>query len=119
MIFLRPPPPHIARHWFVTNALRTIERTAKDPNELVRRKAELVQYMAWKTAERTLRAYEHVVWDSDFIDTTLRSIHKTMKQREQQVQKDPSLLAQFATVESQEVSKELDEDVAILTGVSA
>jgi len=51
-------PPHIARHWFVTNALRNIERTAKDQNEMVRRKAELVQYMAWKTAERTLRAYE-------------------------------------------------------------
>jgi integrase len=112
-------PPHLARHWFVTNALRTIERTAKDQNEMVRRKAELVQYMAWKTAERTLRAYEHVVRDSDFIDTTLRSIHKAMKQREQQVQKDPSLLAQFATAESQEASKELDEDVAILTGVSA
>jgi hypothetical protein len=111
-------PPHIARHWFVTNALRTIERTAKDQNETVRRKAELVQYMAWKTAERTLRAYEHVVRDSDFVDTTLRSIHKAMKQREQQVLKDPSLLAQFATVESQEVSKELDEEVAILTGVS-
>jgi integrase len=112
-------PPHIARHWFVTNALRTIEHTAKDQNEMIRRKAELVQYMAWKTAERTLRAYEHVVRDSDFVDTTLKSIHKAMKQREQQVQKDPSLLAQFATVESRQVSKELDEDVAILTGVTA
>src|SRR5207253_6273131 len=59
-------PPYIARHWFVTNALRTIERTARDQNEMVRRNAELVQYMAWKTAERTLRAYEHVVRDSDF-----------------------------------------------------
>ena len=112
-------PPYIARHWFVTNALRTIERTARDQNEMVRRKAELVQYMAWKTAERTLRAYEHVVRDSDFIDTTLKSIHKAMRQREQQVQRDPSLLAQFGTVESREVSKGLDEDVAILTGVSA
>src|SRR5437899_8064501 len=112
-------PPYIARHWFVTNALRTIERTARDQNEMVRRNAELVQYMAWKTAERTLRAYEHVVRDSDFIDTTLKSIHKAMRQREQQVQRDPSLLAQFGTVESREVSKGLDEDVAILTGVSA
>jgi hypothetical protein len=49
-------PPHIARHCFVTNALRSIERTAKDQNEMVRRKAELVQYMPWKTAERTLKA---------------------------------------------------------------
>jgi integrase len=112
-------PPHIARHWFVTNALRTIERTATDQNEMVRRKAELVQYMAWKTAERTLRAYEHVVRDSDFIDTTLSSIHKAMKQREQQVKKDPGLLAQFATVQSLDVSKALDEDIAILTGALA
>jgi integrase len=112
-------PPHIARHWFVTHALRTIERTATDQNEMVRRKAELVQYMAWKTAERTLRAYEHVVRDSDFIDTTLSSIHKAMKQREQQVKKDPGLLAQFATVQSHDVSKALDEDIAILTGAIA
>lgn len=112
-------PPHIARHWFVTNALRTIERTAKDQNETVRRKAELVQYMAWKTAERTLRAYEHVVRGSDFIDTTLSSIHKAMKQREQQVKKDPGLLAQFAAVQSHEVSKSLDEDFAILAGALA
>ena len=112
-------PPHIARHWFVTHALRTIERTATDQNKMVRRKAELVQYMAWKTAERTLRAYEHVVRDSDFIDTTLSSIHKAMKQREQQVKKDPGLLAQFATVQSHDVSKALDEDIAILTGALA
>src|SRR5207248_2975719 len=72
-------PPHIARHWFVTNALRTIERTAANENEMVRRKTELVQYMAWKTAERTLKAYEHVVRDKDFITTTLQSIHEAMK----------------------------------------
>src|SRR5437016_14350742 len=29
-------PPHIVRHWFVTNALRTIERTAANENEMVR-----------------------------------------------------------------------------------
>src|SRR5439155_16551877 len=33
-------PPHIVRHWFVTNALRTIERTAANENEMVRRKTE-------------------------------------------------------------------------------
>lgn len=109
-------PPHIARHWFVTHALRTIERTAADQNEMIRRKTELVQYMAWKTAERTLKAYEHVVRDQDFIATTLTSIHRAMKQREQQVKKDPGLLAQFATVPPGEAGKSLDEDLAILTG---
>ena len=52
--------PHLARHWFVTNALRMIEKTSKDENEAARRKAELVEYMGWRTAERTLKAYEHV-----------------------------------------------------------
>ena len=108
-------PPHIARHWFVTNALRTIERTAANENEMVRRKTELVQYMAWKTAERTLKAYEHVVRDKDFITTTLQSIHEAMKRREQQVKKDPGLLMQFAMVPPSEPRKPIDEDFAILT----
>ena len=55
--------PHQARHWFVTNALRMIERSSKDENEILRRKAELVQYMGWRSAERTLKAYEHVAGD--------------------------------------------------------
>src|SRR5437879_13679168 len=72
-------PPHIVRHWLVTNALRTIERTAANENEMVRRKTELVQYMAWKTAERTLKAYEHVVRDKSFITNTVHSVHEPMK----------------------------------------
>ena len=42
-----------------------------------------------------------------------------MKQREQQVKKDPGLLAQFATVQPHDVGKALDEDIAILTGALA
>src|SRR2546426_264421 len=49
--------PHTARHWFVTNALRNIEATARDAGELSRRKEELVQYMRWSTGERTLKVY--------------------------------------------------------------
>src|SRR5205807_1963302 len=78
-------------------------------------KTELVQYMAWKTAERTLKAYEHVVRDKDFITTTLQSIHEAMKRREQQVKKDPGLLMQFAMVPPSEPRKPIDEDFAILT----
>ena len=52
--------PHQGRHWFVTNALRFIERSANGEGDLARRKQELIQYMSWASGERTLAAYEHV-----------------------------------------------------------
>ena len=52
--------PHAARHWFVTNALRNIEAQCHDEGELQRRKSELVQYMGWRSGERTMRVYEHL-----------------------------------------------------------
>ena len=73
--------PHQTRHWFVTNALRTIERTSKSDAELRRKKEELIQYMAWRSGERTLRAYEHVQRVDDFA-ATLNSIHRSMQRRE-------------------------------------
>jgi hypothetical protein len=48
--------PHLARHWFVTNALRHVGRGARDEAALARRKQELIQYMAWRSGEQTLRA---------------------------------------------------------------
>ena len=36
--------PHLARHWFVTNALRTIEKTAKDEDAIRKNPSELAQY---------------------------------------------------------------------------
>ena len=38
--------PHQTRHWFVTNALRNIDRTAKNDGERMRRRQELIQYMS-------------------------------------------------------------------------
>ncbi len=108
--------PHLARHWFVTNALRTIERTSKDPSEVIRRKAELVQYMAWRTAERTLRAYEHVNRHEDFVTTTLAAIHTSMKRREDAIKRDPSLLLPYRPVEQTEKARSRDEELALLTG---
>ena len=35
--------PHLARHWFVTNALRHVERGVRDEAALARRKQELIQ----------------------------------------------------------------------------
>jgi integrase len=109
--------PHLARHWFVTNALRTIERTSKDESEVVRRKAELVQYVGWRTAERTLKAYEHVNRGEGFITTTLTAIHAALKKREDAIRKDPSLLQPYRPVEPPPGTRDRDSELALLTGV--
>jgi len=82
----------------------------------LRRKTELVQYMAWRTAERTLKAYEHVVRDDNFIATTLQTIHQTMKQREDALKKDPGLLSEGLKIEPGGPADPQDEEWAVLTG---
>ena len=49
---------HALRHWFVTQELRLICETAKEPGEIERGKEGLVRYMAWRNPD-TLRVYEH------------------------------------------------------------
>jgi hypothetical protein len=73
--------PHLAGHWFVTNALRHVEHGARDEAALARRKQELIQYMAWRSGEQTLRAYEHLE-RSDSFQRRLCAIHQTMRRRE-------------------------------------
>jgi len=109
--------PHLARHWFVTNALRMIEKTSKDENEASRRKAELVQYIGWRTAERTLKAYEHVTRDVNFVATTLTTIHGAMKKREDAIKKDPAALSPFQPVQQPSADVREDPELALLTGV--
>jgi site-specific recombinase XerD len=58
--------PPLTRHWFVTNALRHIEKEAKDEAELKRKKQELIEYMKWRTGERTLQVYEHLQREERF-----------------------------------------------------
>jgi len=94
-----------------------IEKTSKDENETARRKAELVQYMGWRTAERTLRAYEHVTRDATFVTTTLTTIHAAMKKREDAIKKDPTVLSQFQPVQQSNAGVREDPDLALLTGV--
>lgn len=109
--------PHLARHWFVTNALRMIERTSKDENEIIRRKAELVQYIGWRTAEWTLKAYEHVNRGENFVASTLTAIHAALKKREDAIKKDPSLLLAYRPVERPPEATDRDGELALLTGV--
>lgn len=108
--------PHLARHWFVTNALRTIEKTSKDEAETLRRKTELVQYMGWRSAERTLKAYEHVTRDANFVTTTLTTIHAAMRKREDAIKRDPSALSQYQPVAQPNGALRQDPEVALLTG---
>ncbi len=72
--------PHTCRHWFVTNALRHIEETATDDADLARHKQELIQYMAWRSGERTMNAYEHVQRGRSFA-VRMHAIHREMEKR--------------------------------------
>lgn len=103
--------PHLCRHWFVTNALRHIECAVTSEGVLARRKQELIQYMAWRSGERTLKAYEHIQRGQSFA-RRLHSIHAAMQRRERDAGKaergGPVQKANNATV--------LDEDLAFLLG---
>lgn len=105
--------PHQTRHWFVTNALKTIERTSKSDAEIRRKKEELIQYMAWRSGERTLRAYEHIQRLDDFA-ATLNSIHRSMQRRETTAARNAASNKKVrdAAVESPIV----DNDLAFLLG---
>jgi site-specific recombinase XerD len=103
--------PHLGRHWFVTNALRQIERAAKSEADLARRKQELIQYMAWRSGERTLKAYEHVQRGDTFA-RHLRSIHIAMNRRERQSEKQSADQRTQPPVET----GLFDQDLAFLLG---
>ncbi len=74
--------PHTCRHWFVTNAMRHMEQAARDEADVARHKQELIQYMAWRSGERTLKAYEHLERGRSFAGR-LQAIHREMRKREQ------------------------------------
>jgi integrase len=107
--------PHLARHWFVTNALRHVERGARDDSALARRKQELIQYMAWRSGEQTLRAYEHLE-RSDSFQRRLRAIHQTMRRRERDAAR-PAAPGRVVSADAKQVrSERLSDDLAYLLG---
>lgn len=101
--------PHLCRHWFVTNALRHIENCAKTEAELLRRKQELIQYMAWRSGERTLRAYEHVQRAGSFA-RGMEAIHRAMRRREREA------LESHETIKDTPQTAELDQDLTFFLG---
>jgi integrase len=100
--------PHQARHWFVTNALRHVERGTHDDAGVARRKQELIQYMAWRSGEQTLRAYEHLERSESF-QRRLRAIHQTMRRRERLAGRPtaPRVAMSSASVNATDLSGEL------------
>lgn len=50
---------HQTRHWYVTQAIRSIYETAGSESEIDRRLRELIEYMSWKSGWETLEAYQH------------------------------------------------------------
>jgi len=79
--------PHTCRHWFVTNAMRHMEQAATSEADLARHKQELIQYMAWRSGERTLKAYEHLERGRSFA-LRLQAIHREMRRREHRTEKE-------------------------------
>jgi hypothetical protein len=50
---------HQTRHWYVTQAIRSIYETTRSESEIDRRLRELIEYMGWKSGWETLQAYQH------------------------------------------------------------
>jgi site-specific recombinase XerD len=107
--------PHQSRHWFVTNALRNIDRMAKDPSDLTRRRQELIQYMSWSSGERTLQAYDHVQRAADF-RVHLQAVHKEMRRRERTAGKNPGMAPRNQRPGMTPVSEVARKDLAFLLG---
>jgi hypothetical protein len=107
--------PHTVRHWFVTNALRNIEDTASDDGELNRRKQELIQYMSWRSGERTMKAYEHIERGASF-GSRLQAIHQSMRRRELEAERQAKDSPQFTRRRAPAEPIPLDGDLAFLLG---
>jgi integrase len=50
---------HQARHWYVTQMMRSIYETSHTQSEIDRRLRELIEYMSWRSGWETLQAYQH------------------------------------------------------------
>jgi site-specific recombinase XerD len=108
--------PHQARHWFVTNALRTIEATTSGEQDQRRRKEEMIRYMKWRSGEKMLCAYAHVDRETQFITKTIPAIHAEMKRLEQKAAGDGPWLPEMRDAVTGGSERTVDPDLALLTG---
>ena len=101
--------PHSARHWFVTNALRNMEAQCHSEGELRRRKTELIEYMGWRSGERTMQTYEHLQRRERFL-ARLGRIHREMDRRGHRFAKSSS------TEDQPTVPVQAEQDLAFILG---
>lgn len=108
--------PHLARHWFVTNAIKNITQTCKSSEEADYEKRKLIAYMAWRSGEKTLRCYEHSTSKESFGER-LDLIHHEMRKNEKRAFTEEdrgSLISSLDnTVSSSDV---IDDDLAFILG---
>ena len=95
--------------------MRNIEQVSKSEGERQRRKQELFKYMSWKTGEKTLKAYEHLRREEEFITSTLPGIHAAMERRERESAKKQLSDSAHQTAPATP-SVPYDEEFATLTG---
>lgn len=108
--------PHLARHWFVTNAMKNISQACKSSEEADYEKRKLIAYMAWRSGEKTLRCYEHSTSKEAFGDR-LDLIHREMRKNEKRALTEEdrgSLVSSLDnTVSSSDV---MNDDLAFILG---
>jgi hypothetical protein len=105
--------PHQGRHWFVTNAVRNIEQTCKTETEARTEKQKLIEYMAWRSGEQTLKCYEHVLRSESFAPR-IRAIHRALTRLEKAWPRTRGS-QEFKTVPGAQ-DGELDEDLKFILG---
>jgi integrase len=80
---------HQARHWYVTQIIRTIYETTRSESEINRRLRELIEYMGWRSGWETLDAYQHY-FDPQRHAEIQNELHERMDVALKQALKDPS-----------------------------
>lgn len=78
---------HQARHWYVTQAVRHIYETSRDPAEIKRRLRGLINYMHWKRGWETLDCYEHF-FDPERQREVQDAVHQRMDEAVRRYERD-------------------------------
>jgi integrase len=79
---------HQARHWYVTQIIRTIYETTRTESEINRRLRELIEYMGWRSGLETLDGYQHY-FDPQRHGEIQNELHERMDGALKQALEDP------------------------------
>jgi integrase len=104
--------PHKARHWYVTNVMRTLYETSMTESERAIRLKEFVRYMKWKSKE-TLEAYEHFFNEKEQVKL-MDQVYKNMKETEKEYTEHRKRKAPSSSTERLNLKEIVIEDNEIL-----